>query len=195
MKPTRRIFAAIGLVLVASATPRIATETNPAYEIHGATAAETELVDWAIGRFAIADLPLPRLTIRFHRTLDGCRGYIGYFSEATGTVDICNRGGLKTEKRHTLLHELAHAWKFSHLTEEQMAAWTERRDLETWNSHDDAWWQRGQEQAAEIVAWGLVDQPMLVSWIQLERCADLAADFEALTGRVPLNDFTDSCQD
>ena len=194
MKTTRRIIALIALILIMSATPGVAKEIGPQVSIHGATSEEAALIDWALGRFAVGDLPLPHLTFRFHATIEACKGFIGYYTSASNTVDVCNRGDRKVEQRHTLIHEMAHAWQHHYLSEEQMTAWTERRGLESWKSRDFAWWQRGQEQAAEIVAWGLVDEPILVEWVRFESCDDLAADFEALTGRAPLNDFTDSCR-
>ena len=45
-----------------------------------------------------------------------------------------------------------------------------------------------------IMAWGLIDEPVLIHWVQYEECADLAADFTALAGTEPLTSFTESCQ-
>jgi hypothetical protein len=167
---------------------------HPLLKISQATVAERELVEWAFQRFEIAGLPLPPVTVTFHETNEGCRGYQGYYSRMAGTLDICNRGGGKTDQRHTLLHELAHAWSFSALTDSEMEAFVAHRGLDHWRSPDVAWWQMGQEQAAEIIAWGLQDEDEFKSiWVFTEECDGLARDFEMLTGIVPLHGNTAFC--
>jgi hypothetical protein len=194
MTKTRRIITFLGLTLALAATPGgYEDHHGRTVSIEGATADEVALVEWAAGRFQAAGLELPDLTVEFHDDLAGCKGAYGLYRVAGSIIKICNRGGMEIEPRHTILHELAHAWKFENLTEEETTAFTHRRGLKTWNAHEQ-WWQMGREQAAEIMAWGLVDEPLEIYWLQLEPCDDLAADFEALTGRQPLNDFTESCR-
>lgn len=193
MTKTRRIIIVVGLALALAAAPGGPENHGPAISIEGATVDEVALVEWAAGRFQAAGLELPDLTVEFHDGLASCKDGYGLYRVAASTIKMCNRGGMKTEPRHTLLHELAHAWKFENLTEEETTAFTQRRGLEMWDARGQ-WWQMGREQAAEIMAWGLVDEPLEIHWIQLEPCDDLAADFEALTGRQPLNDFTESCR-
>jgi len=184
-------IAAIGLIAMigyGSSTAGTADLT-----VTGATTAEHELVQWAQERYAAAGLELPELTIRFHDGPAGCGGYNGYYTQDTGTVDICNRGGGTTDPGLTVLHELAHAWTFEHLTGSEAATWSQGRGLDTWTGAD-AWWQQGQEQAAEILAWGLADRPFISQFLQSETCTDLATAYTALAGAAPRTTSTASCR-
>ena len=68
-----------------------------------------------------------------------------------------------------------------------------RVDPESWDdSHN--WWLMGQEQAAEIVAWGLMDDQSGSVYLYSESCQELAAAFELLTGIPPLDTHTDNCE-
>lgn len=193
---THRLTATITLIAaLATGTgtaTSIATAQAPTVTIVGATAAETELVAWALDLYTEAGLELPAVTIQFHEDFNGCRGYNGYYTRIGHTVDICNRGDLKVEARHTLVHELAHAWKFETLTAADTAAFTARRGLEAWDE-GEAWWQMGQEQAAEVISWALIDG-LDNHWVHLEGCEDLAAEYTALTGLTPLNTASNSCK-
>jgi len=122
------------------------------------------------------------------------RGYQGYYDHGLGTVDVCNNGDAG-DPRRTLLHELGHAWAFTHLTDDQVAAWTTHRGLTAWTSDTLPWWQMSKEHAAEIIAWGLQDDDEYQSiWLHLEECEDLAATFELLTRTPPLHTNTHYCK-
>ena len=122
------------------------------------------------------------------------RGYQGYYDHGLGTVDVCNNGDAG-DPRRTLLHELGHAWAYTHLTDDQVAAWTTHRGLTAWTSDTLPWWQMSKEHAAEIIAWGLQDDDEYQSiWLHLEECEDLAATFELLTRTPPLHTNTHYCK-
>ncbi len=181
-----------GTTTTATGTGADTTETATVTVI-GATDDEQALVDWAISRYQTAGLELPALIVTFHDTQDGCRGYKGYYNHATGTVDFCNRDS--ADPRRTMLHELGHAWSFEHMDGDHQHAFTESRGLDTWHDTDTAWWQMGQEHAAEIIAWGLQDDNEYQSvWLHLEDCTDLAAAFTTLTGTTPLHTNTHYCK-
>lgn len=152
------------------------------------------MVRWAMRRFESARLELPPVEILFHDGTDGCGGFLGYYAAADGRVDICNRGGRSTAPINTVLHELGHAWSFANMTEADIAGFVTDRKLDVWHDDTKPWWQRGQEQAAEVVAWGLQDAIEYRSiWLHLEACSDLATDFESITGIPPLHNNTTYC--
>jgi hypothetical protein len=167
-----------------------AAETN----ITGAGTGEKATVEWALDRFEAAGLALPAISINFHDTADGCHGYLGHYAAASAQLDMCNWGQSHIAPVNTLLHELAHAWSFELLDEDTRAAFIAHRELSSWDDRDVNWWLRGQEQVAEIVAWGLMDDPFRSAYLNSERCADLAAAFEMLTGTAPLHANTDHCE-
>jgi hypothetical protein len=65
-------------------------------------------------------------------------------------------------QKGVLLHELAHAWDYHMLADEQRRAFMELRGVDTWHSHQVEWHERGAEHAAEIIKWGIIDEPI---WI------------------------------
>jgi len=194
---TEVIKAGSMVVPAATADQAGASESLPVV-IEGATPDERDLVEWALSRYETAELTLPTVTFAFHDSNEGCRGskrvYQGLYTHAAGTIDICNRGGGTTDPRHTLLHELAHAWSLTHMAEEDIADFVAHRGLDHWSSNETPWWQMGQEQAAEIIAWGLQDENEYKSiWLFLESCDDLASAFKLVTGTRPLHTNTQYC--
>ena len=163
-------------------------------EVINATPEEAELLEWAVGRFEAAGLPLPAFTIAFHDTEEGCDDNLGLYRSGTRHIDFCNRGQHRTTPANTLLHELGHAWSIVFLEEADRQAFAKHRSLDQWYDADGPWWLMGQEQAAEIVTWGLMDDPFQSIWVHTERCEDLAEAFEVLTGTAPLHGHTDYCK-
>lgn len=94
--------------------------------------------------------------------------------------------------RRSLLHELAHAWDQTSpdLTEADRKRFLELRGLERWSDRSLEWPYRGEEQAAEILVWGLlqgeVPIPTRVGDVGDQDTASLTAAFRLLTGRNPL---------
>ena len=94
--------------------------------------------------------------------------------------------------RRSLLHELAHAW--DHVGGGIDIAARQRfmtmRAVTSWDDDGLEWNQRGEEQAAEIVAWGLMLSPApiptSVGQYGSQDEASLSAAFEMLTGSAPL---------
>jgi hypothetical protein len=132
-----------------------AHDAGPSITIEGGTTAQRAIAEWAVGRFDIGGLNLPSLEIRLHPDQDGCRGRLGYWEE--GVANLC-----ATHTNHiavrTMIHELAHAWLDANVSQSDRNGFLALRGLRTWNGQDVAWDERGYEQAAEIVAWGLHDQ-------------------------------------
>ncbi len=208
MQHPARTLAAIGLALVSfSAAPAEQASPDPSKlnadyfspVVAGATPAEREMVDWALGRFEAAGLGLPALKVVFHNGADACNGFNGYYRSQPRSISMCNRGDEKTTPAHTLLHEMAHGWAEYNLTEAQRQAFMEHRNVDHWSSADPhslevPWWQRGYEQAAELMAWGLSEGPLRSIWLHTELCDELRQAFLVLTGIEPLNQSTEYCK-
>ena len=95
-------------------------------------------------------------------------------------------GPLPGHSQKTLLHELAHAWADLTLDSEMRRRFLDLRGLDIWHDNSVPWEERGFEHAAEIIAWGLLDQDLLLTSIGETDTRKLAEAFELLTGRKPL---------
>lgn len=136
--------------------------------------------EWAIGRFDTAGLDRPPVShITFPPTEACASGISGmtYSSTETSNIHICTLSDAFTEAtggpldaRHTLLHELGHAYNAAFVDETTRQAFLALRDLDDWN--DEVWQDSGNEQAAEILMWGLIENP-LVHRIPGTSCAEL----------------------
>jgi hypothetical protein len=85
----------------------------------------------------------------------------------------------------TVLHELAHAWTQQALTEEAREQFLALRDLETWGDDEYPWVEQGSEQAAEIIAWGLLDHDFKLVTFNDASTEALTAAYLHLTGSLP----------
>ena len=151
--------------------------------------ADVALARWAIDRFDQAGLELPPLSVSFHDDRTGCEGYVGYFRPGTpARIDICgfNWDRFLVTPKKTILHELAHAWSHQTLDSEMRNRFLDTRGLDTWQDKSVAWEEQGIEHAAEVIAWGLMDQDLLLTSIGETHSVQLAEAFELLTGREPL---------
>ena len=128
-------------------------------EANSYTVAQQELVDFAYGRFARADLELPTVTVVFPTDNNQCHGYGGVYLPAEHTVRICR------PSKTTMVHELAHAWVETTLTNSGRHTFLQLRGLDTWTDAE-RWDQRGAEHAAEIITWALMDRNIAIRWIE-----------------------------
>ena len=122
---------------------------------------DAELAEWAVSRFQRAGLILPDLSLAFHDELDQCHGLYGWFRVATPVhIDICgfNADRLLPAPKRLILHELAHAWAHENVDEESKRLFLRDRGLTSWHDESTPWEERGFEQAAEIIAWALMDE-------------------------------------
>lgn len=182
MDITRRIrlpFLALGAVAVF--TQSLITFASPAVsQVRNASPAQRALVTWARARFERAGLPLPPMQIVFHDDVRDCQGRVGLYWADERRLDMCVYDVDSLAKR-TILHELAHAWDSFALRDATRQSFLRLRHLRTWASQATPWELRGQEQAAEVIAWGLMDQPLYVL-IPENGPEDMAAAYEVLTG-------------
>jgi hypothetical protein len=157
------------------------------------TAEQRALVAWGESRFAAAGLDLPEVEYRFHEDLEECGWHGGKYKPSARLVVICN-GDPKT-----LIHELAHAWETTVLTDEVRAEFMELRGLSVWHDRSVPWSERGVEQVAEVITWGVEEGSRLVRWTEPDgsivfkllsipdaSVEELFDAYELLTGQVPV---------
>lgn len=147
--------------------------------------AHEALLDWAIKRYRAAGLVLPPVRVAFHTGTDGCRGNVGY--QVNGLIDLCVRLAMEAGPERIVLHELAHAWCDEHLTDAARIRFMQSRRLTSWNGSTADWRQRGYEQAAEIIAWGLGEWTLHPQIDGANDSDTLAAGFRLLTSVDPLH--------
>jgi hypothetical protein len=151
--------------------------------------ADVALARWAFDRFDQAGLELPPLSLSFHDDRAACEGNFGYYrSGAPASVDLCgfNWDRFLITPKKTLLHELAHAWAYQALDSETRNRFLDLRGLDTWQDNSVSWKEHGTEHAAEVIAWGLMDEELFLTSISGTESPQLAEAFVLLTGREPL---------
>ena len=150
---------------------------------------DAALAEWALERFDRAGLVLPPLVISFHDDGPGCGGNFGlYRSGAPAQVDICgfNWDRFVLTAKKTMLHELAHAWIGQSLTETARIGFLDHRGLSTWGDDEFPWEEQGSEQAAEIIAWALMDDDLDLTRFNDANPAALSDAYRHLTGSLPM---------
>lgn len=155
-------------------------------EVYNADPTQEALVEWALARFDAAGLPRPSVTRLEFPSTESCSHYLaGRTAHSTDTVEIevCVTSDDISQSaraaRHTILHELGHAWEIEHVTDRSRQAFLEHWGLDHW-SGADIWEENGNEHAAEVLAWALMDD-LVLPRIPNATCARLAEAFEVLT--------------
>ncbi len=183
---SRRI--ATFLCLLVAATILGGQRPAPAREplvIHGANAAEERVIDWSIRRYREAGLEgMPDLDVYVHRSNEGCRDGIGYYLQ--GRIDLCTTASSEPYQRKFALHEMAHGWIETNVDGEVLNRFMRIRGIATWNDRSFDWKDRGTEQAAEIVTWGLGEGEIAPLLPEALDAPALARLYELLTGREPI---------
>jgi hypothetical protein len=170
-------------------------------ELGGASPALEELLRWGLGRFSAVGLEPPAISrVQFSWATGRCAGVGGrtHLDEAGVELLLCfderqvcgdaSCASATLSARITLLHELAHAWAFTHMDEPAIRSYLDRSRAPAWYAADLPWEERGVERAAETLMWGLLDQRIPLPRIGDPPCEDLSADFRHLTGAGALRD-------
>jgi hypothetical protein len=185
---TRSHRIALFVCVVVSAAILGTQRPAPASEslvIHGASAAEERTIDWALRRYRTAGLDgMPALEVFLHGSNDGCNGGIGL--HFVGRIDLCTRESSEPYQRKFALHEMAHAWTEANVDPALLERFMQDRGIAAWNDRSDPWKDRGTEQAAEIITWGLGEgaiAPLLPETTDPETLARL---YRLLTVRDPI---------
>lgn len=120
---------------------------------------EQELVDFAIARLAGVGIELPDVSIEFPDSEAKCKGFGGLYIPDLSTVRICR------PSKTTMIHELAHSWVETTLTNAERTAFLDLRGLETWAGGTE-WDERGAEHASEIITWAAMDENISHRWLE-----------------------------
>lgn len=186
----RRILSILPPVLLAVAlgagggqAPRSALE-SPRIAVVAPTPREHAITEWALERYRMAGLELPAVEIEFHPDPSGCRNNAGFYRASH--LDLCVADAADAYARRVMVHELAHAWSVANLTEADRERFLGLRGLDAWNSWDEPWVRRGFEQAAEVITWGVDDDPVRILLPDREDTASMTTAYELLTGLEPL---------
>jgi hypothetical protein len=174
----------IGLLVLCTPVVTIAPSTvETLFETRDSN--QLEMAKRAIERFQDAGLDLPNLLIRFPGLgSPDCKGIQGrsYLTREPIEVRIC------WDSAFILLHELAHVWEAENVSENQRETFMTMRDgVEDWASTDVVWGARGREHAANVVAWGLLEDPYPISTTYPNDVESLTEAFTFLTGVNPLH--------
>ena len=176
-----------------------ATQTGQVVELSNATNELVALLDWAFARFELAQLVEPPVgSITFASAMPGCTGRSGWAEPDLGHVDltIClpedkmlrriNGIVVTTPGKLCVLHELSHAWLLQYATDQYQFEFLEHSGLDLWYGSELAWHERGVENAAETLAWGLMDRILPMIRISDPPCESLRQGFRILKGTGPV---------
>jgi hypothetical protein len=183
---SRRIATFLCLVVAASILG--GQRPAPAHEplvIHGADPVQERAIDWSIRRYREAGLDgMPDLDVYLHRSHEECNGGLGLYH--AGRIDLCTEEASEPYQRKFALHEMAHGWIETNVDGAVLDRFMDIRGIAAWNDRSYDWKQRGTEQAAEIVTWGLGEgeiSPLLPEAVDAPTLVRL---YELLTGREPI---------
>ncbi|MDJ0952439.1 MAG: hypothetical protein QNJ81_02045 [Acidimicrobiia bacterium] len=172
---------------IAEKEPRAGTVgAKPMIRFVGGSEEDHALAEWAVARFAKAGLELPPMVVEFAGpALDRCGGAQATVRLAHDPVLVMVCWG----PPFVMLHELAHVWEAQVVSEEQRRRFVRTRaGVVSWANPDDAWEAQGREHAANVIAWALTEDPMVIGRTYPNDRESLEAGFLILTGRHPLHD-------
>lgn len=153
--------------------------------IDAETADQVALAVRALGRFESLGLELPEVEVRLFSDFSGCadpanpsreRSYL-LIENGEYTIFMCG-------PEFALLHELAHVWDHSQLTDAERARFLAKRGLEHWAGVE--WARAGGEHLADVLAWGLQASNARPSRTKPNDDDSLREAFEVATGAQPL---------
>jgi hypothetical protein len=168
-------------IIPAATTTTLATTEPASTTITAETAEQEESVARALDHFAEAGLELPAIAINIHSDRADCNGLNGYLGGTEETGWIIHSCGVD----FTLLHELAHAWDRHSLDDETRAEFLELAQADTWRNTEN-WNLSGEEHAANVIAWGLMDERINQTRTRPFDYGSMLEGFEILTGGEPL---------
>lgn len=181
----------------------VALSDGSAVDVVNGTPHMTDFFRWGVARFDEAGLASPRVESVTFAPVPVCERLAGLVVESDHgdpdlvmcthddeacepSADDCATIGRQT--RLALLHELAHVWLIDHVDVDTQERFMALVGTQVWRGSEGApWHERGVEQAAETLAWGLLDEPTTLGRIGDPSCAVVAEGFAVLTGAEPLN--------
>jgi len=180
------------------ATGELPNADGSAFSVVNGTPELEQFVEWALGRFSEVGLDRPRLQSVTFGPVPACAGRAGaVFDDDVGSPDLvqcsdaydtcvprpddCRQFALTA--RFSLLHELAHVWLIQNVDEPTGESFAATFGLTAWDDRELPWHRRAVEYAAEIVAWGTLDEVVTLERIGDPPCERLADAWEVLTSR------------
>lgn len=159
------------------------------------------LVDWAFGRFEAADLPEPTVRrIGFAAGTPECEGVGGWAAsgETNAEITLCmdiSRVCVRhfddvvftIAGRMCILHELGHLWLSQYVAAPVADDFMELTGARRWRGPGAPWKERGVEQAADTLAWGLLGEATEILGRPLPPCELLDDGFMILTDTAPIS--------
>jgi hypothetical protein len=154
--------------------------------IYAETVDQVARVARALGRFESLGLELPAIELWHFADFSGCadpddpsRQRSGYMQHGADSYTIVVCG-----PEFALVHELAHVWDHSHLTNAERARFLAERGLDDWKGVE--WSRCGGEHLADVLAWGLQDGNARPSRTKPNDDDSLHDAFVLATGAEPL---------
>jgi hypothetical protein len=160
-------------------------EVTPPVAITADSDDDRALAQWALSRFVEADLELPPLVVEFiGPSLEPCGGAQATARLAHEPVVVSVCWGTQL----VILHELAHVWEAQAVsTEQRQRFMLTREGVASWSDPADPWADQGREHAANVIAWALMEDPVVIGRTYPNDRASLEEGFAILTGRNPLH--------
>jgi hypothetical protein len=164
-------------------------KVRPSHTFTTTTDEQSELIAWALDLFVVADMDLPGIDFIGFDDAAECWDRSGAAIRHNHRTEIrlCFEEGKPTND-WVVLHEIAHAWDHLNLGEATHDVFLELRGLGRWR--EGVWYERGAEQAAEIITWGLIDRSTSPGRIENNSCPELLAGYRLLTGSEPSSGYT-----
>ncbi len=154
--------------------------------VYAESADQVARVEWALGRFEQLGLKMPAVEVWYFADFSGCADPANPSRQRSGylliehdkyTIYVCG-------PEFTLLHELAHVWDHSQLTDDLRDRFLAKRGLENWDGVE--WARCGGEHLAYVLAWGLQDGNVRPSRTKPNDDDSLYEAFVLATGAAPL---------
>ena len=168
-------------------------------EVFNGTPELNGFLQWGFSRYEAAGLAVPQVSsVTFLQAHAACYNLGGQASttvEGTSITlcrtpeDICLDDACQdwvASSRQLWLHELAHPWLDEHTDEATRAAFLELVGLARWADYEDPWEERGEERAADALAFGLMDEPVELAPELHSDCEGRIAGFRILTRTDPI---------
>jgi hypothetical protein len=174
------------------------TPQGQTIEVFNGTGRLMDLIEWSFDRFAAVGMAEPRLdsvTFEPTRRCEGVGGRVTAGDDAHDLVlcidepDLCGQPESCSVPllaiRSAMLHEMGHAWLHDNTDAASRNQLLEVSRRSVWSSSDIPWVERGVEYAAEIIAWGLIDERIELEQLGSPPCGELLEAFGVLTKRPP----------
>ena len=175
MDTYKSLLALTVAIIFTLGTPVSKNTVEPNNAIHtmtNLTVAQHEMINHSLTLFQDAGLRLPGIDFVGHADRAMC-------NDKDGIARLCTTETNLWQKR-IVIHEMAHAWDHHTLDHEAREELMAIRTIKGWR--DGEWHERGAEHAAEIITWGVIDQPLNITTIEENSCQELRTGYATLTG-------------